>query len=245
MAKIFVDLLGDSLLTEPLSTHPCDVNSPLPSPNALRNKILIKNKKLPTQQAKPKASTPDLSKRSIITSSSSDPNRNQNTISSTPALSPFLRTSSAESLLDIAAVHSNPRFSRILDDHNLSDDDLRMNRNGLVENLTSKPENPPETKATKEMSDLVIYTVPVTFKTFVRAREVNRSFEMSSWSEDQASSVMRDHARDFLEYNQRQLSRIYPRGSRWNSYNFNPYLFWPIGCQMVALNYQILGKTNR
>ena len=120
-----------------------------------------------------------------------------------------------------------------------------MNRNGLVENLTSKPENPPETKATKEMSDLVIYTVPVTFKTFVRAREVNRSFEMSSWSEDQASSVMRDHARDFLEYNQRQLSRIYPRGSRWNSYNFNPYLFWPIGCQMVALNYQILGKTNR
>ncbi|CAF1472156.1 unnamed protein product [Adineta ricciae] len=240
MAKIFVDLLGDSLLTEPLSTHPCDVNSPLPSPNALRNKILIKNKKLPSQQAKPKANTPDLSKRSIITSSSSDPNRNQNTISSTPALSPFLRTSSAESLLDIATVHSNPRFSRILDDYNLSDDDIRMNRNGLVENLTSKPENPPETKATKEMSDLVIYTIPVTFKTFIRARHVNRSCEMSSLSEDHASSVMRDHARDFLEYNQRQLSRIYPRGTRWNSYNFNPYLFWPIGCQMVALNYQIL-----
>ena len=98
-----------------------------------------------------------------------------------------------------------------------------------------------ESKATQAMSDLVHYVVPVRFISFTHAEERNRSYEISSFSEDRAQSLIREYAREFVAYNQRQLSRIYPRGTRFDSSNYNPYLFWPVGCQMVALNYQTLG----
>lgn len=46
MAKYCVDILGDLLLKEPLPTHALDPAIPLPSPNDLKRKILIKNKRL-------------------------------------------------------------------------------------------------------------------------------------------------------------------------------------------------------
>lgn len=44
-------------------------------------------------------------------------------------------------------------------------------------------------------------------------------------------------------YNKSQLSRIYPKGTRVDSSNFMPQLFWNAGCQLVALNYQTIGKS--
>ncbi|VDM55956.1 unnamed protein product [Angiostrongylus costaricensis] len=46
MAKYCVDIFGDMLLTKPLDDYPLDPGVPLPSPNRLRRKILIKNKRL-------------------------------------------------------------------------------------------------------------------------------------------------------------------------------------------------------
>lgn len=43
-------------------------------------------------------------------------------------------------------------------------------------------------------------------------------------------------------YNKSQLSRIYPKGTRVDSSNFMPQLFWNAGCQLVALNYQTIGE---
>lgn len=37
------------------------------------------------------------------------------------------------------------------------------------------------------------------------------------------------------------LSRVYPKGQRIDSSNYNPVPFWNVGCQMVALNYQTPG----
>ena len=39
-------------------------------------------------------------------------------------------------------------------------------------------------------------------------------------------------------YKRQNLSRIYPKGTRLLSSNFDPLPFWLVGCQMVALNYQ-------
>ncbi|GIY42879.1 1-phosphatidylinositol 4,5-bisphosphate phosphodiesterase [Caerostris extrusa] len=36
----------------------------------------------------------------------------------------------------------------------------------------------------------------------------------------------------------RQMSRIYPKGTRADSSNYMPQIFWNAGCQMVALNFQ-------
>ncbi|KAG7217350.1 hypothetical protein CRUP_003134, partial [Coryphaenoides rupestris] len=35
-------------------------------------------------------------------------------------------------------------------------------------------------------------------------------------------------------YNKMQLSRIYPKGTRVDSSNYNPQVFWNAGCQLVA-----------
>lgn len=46
LAKYCDDILGDLLLKEPLLSHPLEPGVPLPSPNDLKRKILIKNKRL-------------------------------------------------------------------------------------------------------------------------------------------------------------------------------------------------------
>ncbi|PKU40499.1 1-phosphatidylinositol -bisphosphate phosphodiesterase beta-4 isoform x1 [Limosa lapponica baueri] len=46
MSKYCEDLFGDLLLKQPLETHPLDPGKALPSPNDLKRKILIKNKRL-------------------------------------------------------------------------------------------------------------------------------------------------------------------------------------------------------
>jgi hypothetical protein len=46
MAKYLIDVFEDKLLSSPLATHPCEINRPLPSPNDLKYKVLIKNKKI-------------------------------------------------------------------------------------------------------------------------------------------------------------------------------------------------------
>lgn len=46
LAKYCDEVLGDLLLKDPLITHPLECGVPLPGPNDLKRKILIKNKKL-------------------------------------------------------------------------------------------------------------------------------------------------------------------------------------------------------
>ncbi|KTF78759.1 hypothetical protein cypCar_00047569, partial [Cyprinus carpio] len=41
-------------------------------------------------------------------------------------------------------------------------------------------------------------------------------------------------------YNKFQLSRIYPKGTRVDSSNYMPQVFWNAGCQLVALNFQTI-----
>ncbi|CAI9553484.1 unnamed protein product, partial [Staurois parvus] len=36
------------------------------------------------------------------------------------------------------------------------------------------------------------------------------------------------------------MSRIYPKGTRMDSSNYMPQMFWNVGCQMVALNFQTM-----
>ncbi|VDN53535.1 unnamed protein product [Dracunculus medinensis] len=46
MAKYCMEIFGDMLLSKPFDDYPLEPNIPLPSPNRLRKKILIKNKRL-------------------------------------------------------------------------------------------------------------------------------------------------------------------------------------------------------
>ncbi|KAI1229713.1 1-phosphatidylinositol 4 [Lamprotornis superbus] len=97
-----------------------------------------------------------------------------------------------------------------------------------------------EVTATEAMSTLVTYVEPVKFKSFPAAQKRNRSFEMSSFVETKGLEQLTKSPLEFVEYNKRQLSRVYPKGTRVDSSNFHPQLFWNAGVQMAALNFQSL-----
>lgn len=61
---------------------------------------------------------------------------------------------------------------------------------------------------------------------------------MSSFSEPAGLNYLKCQAIEFVNYNKRQMSRIYPSGARANSSNYMPQVFWNAGCQMVSLNFQ-------
>ncbi|CAK9302716.1 unnamed protein product [Gordionus sp. m RMFG-2023] len=88
------------------------------------------------------------------------------------------------------------------------------------------------------LSVLVNYMQPVKFPGFQLAEERNLHFNMSSFNETAGLSIIKNSVIEFVNYNKRQISRIYPKGGRVDSSNFLPQIFWNAGCQMVALNFQ-------
>lgn len=94
-------------------------------------------------------------------------------------------------------------------------------------------------RVAKEMSDLIIYFRSVPF------REHSWSYhEMSSFSETKAEKqFLQLNTMLFLAYHRNQISRVYPKGQRIDSSNFNPIPFWNVGSQMIALNYQTGDKA--
>uniref|UniRef100_A0A8D0CS26 Phosphoinositide phospholipase C n=1 Tax=Sander lucioperca TaxID=283035 RepID=A0A8D0CS26_SANLU len=98
-----------------------------------------------------------------------------------------------------------------------------------------------KSKLSKELSDLVVYCKSVHFRDFEHARSNAKCYEISSFSEKKAKALAKDEGTDFVRYNTRQLSRIYPGGIRAGSSNYNPQEMWNVGCQIVALNFQTAG----
>ncbi|XP_051282323.1 1-phosphatidylinositol 4,5-bisphosphate phosphodiesterase eta-2a isoform X1 [Dicentrarchus labrax] len=96
-------------------------------------------------------------------------------------------------------------------------------------------------KLSRALSDLVKYTRSVGL--YDIEAQANCSWQVSSLSETKAHQVMQQKAASFIQFNQRQLSRIYPSSYRVDSSNFNPQPFWSAGCQLVALNYQSEGRV--
>lgn len=69
--------------------------------------------------------------------------------------------------------------------------------------------------------------------------------DMSSFPETKAEKyVNKIKGKKFLQYNRLQLSRIYPRGQRLDSSNYDPLPMWLCGSQLVALNFQTPGAAS-
>lgn len=66
--------------------------------------------------------------------------------------------------------------------------------------------------------------------------------EIRSFVETKADSVVRQKPIELLKYNQKGLTRVYPKGQRVDSSNYDPFRLWLCGSQMVALNFQTGGK---
>ncbi|XP_040902293.1 1-phosphatidylinositol 4,5-bisphosphate phosphodiesterase eta-1 isoform X2 [Toxotes jaculatrix] len=94
-------------------------------------------------------------------------------------------------------------------------------------------------KLSRDLSNLVVFTNSVASQECLNEGTPG---DVLSFSEARAQSLVNHRAEQFLAFNQRQLSRIYPSAYRIDSSNFNPQFYWNVGCQLVALNYQTEGR---
>ncbi|KAM9376371.1 1-phosphatidylinositol 4,5-bisphosphate phosphodiesterase gamma-2 [Pholidichthys leucotaenia] len=92
-----------------------------------------------------------------------------------------------------------------------------------------------------EMSDLVVYCQPRSKEKYSFDNYIYK--EVRSFVENKMPGKSR--TKDFLKYNRKALSRIYPKGQRVESSNYDPYPLWATGCHMVALNYQTADKSTQ
>merc|ERR1712136_214901 len=119
----------------------------------------------------------------------------------------------------------------------------RPPRRKRSDNRRSRAEDPAVTSSTQSrlLSEIINYCAAVKFKDF----ETERNYwEMSSFDETKQSQLTSSSGDKFVEYNRRNLSRVYPKGTRLLSSNLDPVQPWLTGCQMVALNFQEGDKFN-
>uniref|UniRef100_A0A8C4WXQ8 1-phosphatidylinositol 4,5-bisphosphate phosphodiesterase n=1 Tax=Eptatretus burgeri TaxID=7764 RepID=A0A8C4WXQ8_EPTBU len=234
MAEYCRTIFGDLLLTEPLEKYGLEPNMPLPSPEELRGKILIKNKKKHT----PKGADGSTKRRlaEMTSSALSDSS------GICEALSPGAGIAGQDTLEGLPEQQEGDNLHPTLikkptvdgepysDDEDDEEDDAK--KGSTDENMAK------EVSATEEMSNLVNYTQPVKFNSFEASTKRNRSYEMSSFVETKGMEQLTKSPVEFVEYNKWQMSRIYPKGTRVDSSNYMPQVFWNAGCQFVALNFQ-------
>lgn len=214
MADYCKTIFGDALLTEPLEKYPLKPGQQIPSPSELMGKILIKNKKgnvaKPTNQAKKPAADPNAA--AADPASAGNPDSAANPANPTP---------------------ENPEEEAEEQEDGEEQDEEKMKTSD--EGTAGQ-----EVTAYEAMSSIVNYIQPNKFISFEIAKKKNKSYSISSFVETKGEAMIAKSAVEFVEYNKRQMSRIYPKGTRMDSSNYNPQPFWTVGCQMVALNYQTM-----
>nr|XP_020042309.1 1-phosphatidylinositol 4,5-bisphosphate phosphodiesterase beta-2 [Castor canadensis] len=213
MAEYCRTMFGDMLLTEPLEKFPLKPGVPLPSPEDLRGKILIKNKK-------------NQFSGSTVPSKEPDGEAEDSCPPSAPSGEDTVWA--AEEGAELEEMEEEEEESGNLDEEEMK----KMQSDEGTASL--------EVTAYEEMSSLVNYIQPTKFVSFELSAQKNRSYIISSFTELKAYDLLSKASVQFVDYNKRQMSRIYPKGTRMDSSNYMPQMFWNAGCQMVALNFQTM-----
>lgn len=232
MAEYCRTIFGDALLIDPLEKYPLVPGQALPSPQEMLGKILIKNKKK-HHHHRP-SSSGSIRRREMEEHQS--PN---NDCPLTDGEVGHLLSNGEEKLAERMAKDAEPRKS-IGGEGESEEDEEDEAATELKKPNSDEGTASSEVNATEEMSTLVNYIEPVKFKSFEVANKRKKYFEMSSFVETKGMDTLKSSPIEFVEYNKNQLSRIYPKGTRVDSSNYMPQLFWNVGCQMVALNFQTL-----
>ncbi|XP_058880245.1 1-phosphatidylinositol 4,5-bisphosphate phosphodiesterase beta-4 isoform X4 [Acipenser ruthenus] len=259
MAKYCEEIFGDLLLKQPLDSHPLEPGQPLPSPNDLKRKILIKNKRLKAEVEKKQL---EAFKRLMEAGETTAPahileDENEEEIENAdpeeeahPELK-FDNEISSDDLSQTEAQTNNVKkvieeeVTEITDVSDVTDvAEQENNKKGgiTVEDeqawITSYTYVGATTNIHPYLSAMINYAQPVKFQGFNVAEERNIHHNMSSFNESVGLGYLKTNAIEFVNYNKRQMSRIYPKGGRVDSSNYMPQIFWNAGCQMVSLNYQ-------
>ncbi|XP_030201410.1 1-phosphatidylinositol 4,5-bisphosphate phosphodiesterase beta-4 isoform X3 [Gadus morhua] len=279
MAKYCEETFGELLLRLPLEGFPIEAGRPLPSPNDLKRKILIKNKRLKPEveqkqleSFKKHMDAGETNIPAIIlgeeneedvengekepedkdvnseapSSLSEEPSEKaeSNSISQNHTFGSQKTEEHVNSIKKVAEDEVT-EMSEATDATDLSEaSDLENKKAGeaaedseeaLIAQYTYVGAT---TNIHPYLSAMVNYAQPVKFQSFDSAEERNIHHNMSSFNESVGLGYLKTNAIEFVNYNKRQMSRIYPKGGRVDSSNYMPQIFWNAGCQMVSLNFQ-------
>ncbi|NXS21568.1 PLCZ1 phosphodiesterase, partial [Mystacornis crossleyi] len=139
--------------------------------------------------------------------------------------------------------------SDFLSEDEETEDTLPLQRKSPSKRRGDRRSSPPPKKKSKvkkgkialALSDLVVYTKSQKFVSFEHSLMNQQCYENNSIGESQARKLLKSSAKEFISHTTRFITRIYPKGTRMSSSNYNPQEFWNVGCQMVALNFQTPG----
>ncbi|KAF7294521.1 DNA polymerase [Mycena kentingensis (nom. inval.)] len=100
------------------------------------------------------------------------------------------------------------------------------------------------------LASLLVYTVGVKYRGMGSKPDEYAPEQIFSLSESKAKKFFQEDAPEFklenlIRHTQTHVVRIYPKGTRVNSTNYEPIPFWAAGCQLVALNIQTLDLGYR
>ncbi|XP_060050417.1 1-phosphatidylinositol 4,5-bisphosphate phosphodiesterase zeta-1 [Erinaceus europaeus] len=215
MADNLLSTFGEALISDILDGFP----DKLPSPEALKYKILVKNKKIGT--LKKTQERRDSDKHDQVEEYEDEEEEEED-----------------EEEEEEEEEEDKDKGSEMLD---ISKDN---EEEGMVS--TSSLRRPSLFKRKRDtvalaLSDLVIYTKAEKFKSFQHSQMYQQFNEANSIGEKQARKLSKLKAQEFILHTKKFITRIYPKATRADSSNFNPQEFWNMGCQMVALNFQTPG----
>ncbi|XP_048737341.1 1-phosphatidylinositol 4,5-bisphosphate phosphodiesterase beta-4-like isoform X2 [Ostrea edulis] len=275
MAKYCEEIFGDMLLKKQLDSCQLQPGTPLPSPNQLKGKILIKNKRLRPEVERRQyelfmkgqyqtaveetSQDQDALTKVIDDIEGEDGPMNEDDQSSSDSRVEETRSASPKKEIDPPTVSTNTdahpelNLGKSEDMESSMDGEDSLSKksfrqfSGKKGSLTADEEaalmsayhyERATTNIHPYLSSMVNYAQPVKFQGFKVAEEQNIHYHMSSFNENVGLQYLKSQAIELVNYNKRQMSRIYPRGGRVDSSNYMPQLFWNAGCQMVALNFQ-------
>uniref|UniRef100_A0A3B4CST0 1-phosphatidylinositol 4,5-bisphosphate phosphodiesterase n=1 Tax=Pygocentrus nattereri TaxID=42514 RepID=A0A3B4CST0_PYGNA len=216
MAKYCEDIFGDLLLKQPVEGFPIEPGRPLPSPTDLKRKILIKNKRLKPEVEQKQLESFKRHMEAGEMSVQAGEDENEDDMDNGQLL-----------LLNQLSITLNHTSTDTTEE---ADAEQQLIASYKYEGAT--------TNIHPYLSAMVNYAQPVKFQSFEVAEEKNIHHNMSSFNESVGLGYLKTNAIEFVNYNKRQMSRIYPKGGRVDSSNYMPQIFWNAGCQMVSLNFQ-------
>ncbi len=209
---------------------------PLPSPNQLKRKILIKNKRLRPEvekveleafwkgeltiddatEEKEDASAPVINTPAATTSNESSAGGGGGGAGGATPTNASTTSSSASATASASAAAAASAL-------NSSNSNAAATAGSVVPtNVTHTTYQGSTLNVHPYLSSMVVYTQPMKFQGFEFSDQENMSFKMSSFPETTALGYLKTQAIEFVNYNKRQMSRIYPKGSRVDSSNFMP-----------------------
>jgi phosphatidylinositol phospholipase C delta len=218
LAAILREELGSALVTEKLNDR---IN--LPSPEELKYRILFK--------------VSDIISYDSVADNQTKPPEFKIKPASAPTLSPRDSSFSFDfNATDSTTSESDSGIARL------------ARRLSIGSNNSSKsndnPQRSPKTKTptfSQELSDLLVYTHGVKYSGFSKLITYEPRHQFSV-SEKTGAKLIKENKQDWIKHNFNHISRVYPKGLRLQSTNYDPVAFWSAGCQLVAVNWQTVDE---